>query len=69
MSCSVSLFVSAVLKLYLFSCFRILYIYLQVSLLNQEAIVEKIQSAFESKLRNSNEERTFQEQVCGKLSI
>ncbi|KAL6318206.1 hypothetical protein AAG906_035712 [Vitis piasezkii] len=41
---------------------RILYIYLQVSLLNQEAIVEKIQSAFESKLRNSNEERTFQEQ-------
>ena len=69
MSCSVSLFVSSVLKLYLFSCFRILYIYLQVSLLNQEAIVEKIQSAFESKLRNSNEERTFQEQVCGKLSI
>ena len=69
MSCSVSLFASSVLKLYLFSCFRILYIYLQVSLLNQEAIVEKIQSAFESKLRNSNEERTFQEQVCGKLSI
>ena len=69
MSCSASLFVSSVLKLYLFSCFRILYIYLQVSLLNQEAIIEKIQSAFESKLRNSNEERTFQEQVCGKLSI
>lgn len=35
----------------------------EVSLLNQEAIIEKIQSAFESKLRNSNEERTFQEQV------
>lgn len=35
----------------------------EVSLLNQEAIVEKIQSAFESKLRNSNEERTFQEQT------
>ena len=69
MSCSVSLFVSYVLKLYLFSCFRILYIYLQVSLLNQEAIIEKIQSVFESKLRNSNDERTFQEQVCGKLSI
>lgn len=35
----------------------------EVSLLNQEAIIEKIQSAFESKLRNSNEERTFQEQT------
>ncbi|KAL0360020.1 UNVERIFIED_CONTAM: DNA mismatch repair protein MLH1 [Sesamum radiatum] len=34
----------------------------EVSLLNQEVIVEKIQSAIESKLRNSNESRTFQEQ-------
>ncbi|KAK2980910.1 hypothetical protein RJ640_013412 [Escallonia rubra] len=36
---------------------------LKVSLLNQEVIIEKIQSAVESKLRNSNEARTFQEQV------
>lgn len=36
---------------------------MQVSLLNQEIIIEKIQSAVESKLRNSNESRTFQEQV------
>lgn len=35
----------------------------EVSLLNQEVIIEKIQSAVESKLRNSNEARTFQEQV------
>ncbi|KAH7833211.1 hypothetical protein Vadar_004148 [Vaccinium darrowii] len=35
----------------------------EVSLLNQEIIIEKIQSAVESKLRNSNESRTFQEQV------
>lgn len=35
----------------------------QVSLLNQEVIIEKIQSVIESKLRNSNESRTFQEQV------
>jgi DNA mismatch repair protein MLH1 len=36
---------------------------MQVSLLNQEVIIEKIQSVVESKLRNSNEARTFQEQV------
>ncbi|KAF7123256.1 hypothetical protein RHSIM_Rhsim12G0006000 [Rhododendron simsii] len=35
----------------------------EVSLLNQEIIIEKVQSAVESKLRNSNESRTFQEQV------
>lgn len=34
----------------------------EVSLLNQEVIIEKIQSVIESKLRNSNESRTFQEQ-------
>ncbi|XP_059630978.1 DNA mismatch repair protein MLH1-like [Cornus florida] len=34
----------------------------EVSLLNQEVIIEKIQSAVESKLRNSNDARTFQEQ-------
>ncbi|KAA8538700.1 hypothetical protein F0562_028319 [Nyssa sinensis] len=34
----------------------------EVSLLNQEVIIEKIQSAVEFKLRNSNESRTFQEQ-------
>ncbi|PIN11437.1 DNA mismatch repair protein - MLH1 family [Handroanthus impetiginosus] len=34
----------------------------EVSLLNQEVIIEKIQSAIELKLRNSNESRTFQEQ-------
>lgn len=37
---------------------------MQVSLLNQEVIIDKIQSVVESKLRNSNEVRTFQEQVC-----
>lgn len=36
---------------------------MQVSLLNQEVIIEKIQSAVESRLRNSNESRIFQEQV------
>lgn len=41
----------------------IVLLYAQVSLLNQEVIVERIQSAIESKLRNSNESRTFQEQV------
>ncbi|XP_021898319.1 DNA mismatch repair protein MLH1 [Carica papaya] len=35
----------------------------EVSLLNQEVIIEKIQARIESKLRNSNETRTFQEQV------
>ncbi|KAK8591783.1 hypothetical protein V6N13_031813 [Hibiscus sabdariffa] len=35
----------------------------EVSLLNQEVIVEKIQSVVESMLRNSNESRTFQEQA------
>lgn len=36
---------------------------MQVSLLNQEVIIAKIQSVVESKLRNSNEAKTFQEQV------
>lgn len=40
-----------------------LFVDMQVSLLNQEVIIEKIQSVVESKLRNSNESRTFQEQV------
>uniref|UniRef100_A0A2P2LUP8 DNA mismatch repair protein MLH1 n=1 Tax=Rhizophora mucronata TaxID=61149 RepID=A0A2P2LUP8_RHIMU len=35
----------------------------EVSLLNQEIIIEKIQSAVELKLRNSNDARMFQEQV------
>ncbi|KAF9661578.1 hypothetical protein SADUNF_Sadunf19G0083400 [Salix dunnii] len=35
----------------------------EVSLLNQEFIINMIQSAVESKLRNSNEARTFQEQT------
>ncbi|XP_022972874.1 DNA mismatch repair protein MLH1 isoform X2 [Cucurbita maxima] len=34
----------------------------EVSLLNQEVIIERIQSAVESKLRSSNDTRTFQEQ-------
>ncbi|KAL8482478.1 hypothetical protein ACS0TY_028597 [Phlomoides rotata] len=34
----------------------------EVSLLNQEIIIEKIQSTIESKLRNSNESRIFHEQ-------
>lgn len=58
-----------------FLCFSLLFVFLyltfplfthifvQVSLLNQEVIVEKIQSVVESVLRNSNESRTFQEQV------
>ena len=37
--------------------------HMQVSLLNQEVIIAKIQSVVESKLRNSNEAQTFQEQV------
>ncbi|XP_031389745.1 DNA mismatch repair protein MLH1 isoform X2 [Punica granatum] len=40
----------------------------EVSLLNQEIIVGKIQSAVESKLRKSNETRTFQEQTMELLS-
>ncbi|XP_057793659.1 DNA mismatch repair protein MLH1 isoform X2 [Salvia miltiorrhiza] len=40
----------------------------EVSLLNQEIIIEKIQSAIESKLRNSNESRTFQEQKVDPLA-
>jgi len=39
-----------------------------VSLLNQEVIIEKIQSVVESTLRSSNEARTFQEQVCLQLN-
>ncbi|XP_021287989.1 DNA mismatch repair protein MLH1 isoform X2 [Herrania umbratica] len=35
----------------------------EVSLLNQEVIIEKIQSLVESMLRNSNDSRTFQEQT------
>lgn len=35
----------------------------EVSLLSQEVIIGKIQSVVESKLRNSNEARTFQEQT------
>ncbi|XP_022159006.1 DNA mismatch repair protein MLH1 [Momordica charantia] len=34
----------------------------EVTLLNQEVIIERIQSAVESKLRSSNDTRTFQEQ-------
>ncbi|XP_042031316.1 DNA mismatch repair protein MLH1-like isoform X1 [Salvia splendens] len=39
----------------------------EVTLLNQEIIIEKIQSAIESKLRNSNESRTFREQKVDPL--
>ncbi|KAK4802259.1 hypothetical protein SAY86_000462 [Trapa natans] len=35
----------------------------EVTLLNQEVIIGKIQSAVESKLRKSNETRTFEEQI------
>lgn len=35
----------------------------EVSILNQEIIIEKIQSVVELKLRNSNDTRTFQEQT------
>ncbi|XP_004499581.1 DNA mismatch repair protein MLH1 [Cicer arietinum] len=41
----------------------------EVSLLNQEVIIEKIQSVIESTLRNSNEARTFQEQTTGQSSV
>ncbi|XP_020236612.1 DNA mismatch repair protein MLH1 [Cajanus cajan] len=41
----------------------------EVSLLNQEVIIEKIQSMVESTLRSSNEARTFQEQVAGQSSL
>ncbi|KAI3464318.1 hypothetical protein Pfo_020981 [Paulownia fortunei] len=41
----------------------------EVSLLNQEVIVEKIQSAIESKLRNSNESWTFKEQRMDPSSV
>ncbi|KAH6759331.1 MUTL-like protein 1 [Perilla frutescens var. frutescens] len=41
----------------------------EVSLLNQEIIIEKIQSAIESKLRNSNDSRTFQEQRVDSTAI
>nr|XP_048331834.1 DNA mismatch repair protein MLH1 isoform X2 [Ziziphus jujuba var. spinosa] len=36
----------------------------EVSLLNQEIIIEKIQSVVESKLRSSNEARTYDEQMA-----
>lgn len=36
----------------------------QVSLLNQEIMIEMIQSEVELKLRNTNDTRTFEEQVC-----
>ncbi|KAK7322366.1 hypothetical protein VNO77_25745 [Canavalia gladiata] len=41
----------------------------EVSLLNQEVIIEKIQSVVESTLRSSNEARTFQEQTAGQSSF
>ncbi|KAK7271393.1 hypothetical protein RJT34_27250 [Clitoria ternatea] len=41
----------------------------EVSLLNQEVIIEKIQSVVESTLRSSNEARTFQEQTAGQSSL
>ncbi|VFQ90549.1 unnamed protein product [Cuscuta campestris] len=40
----------------------------EVSLLNQEVIIEKIQSVVELKLRSSNESRTFQEQTSNPSS-
>lgn len=40
---------------------------MQVSLLNQEIIVDKIQMAVESKLRSSDEAKIFHEQVHLKL--
>ncbi|MED6132717.1 DNA mismatch repair protein [Stylosanthes scabra] len=40
-----------------------------VSLLNQEVIIEKIQSVIESRLRSSNETRTYQEQTAGQCSL
>ncbi|XP_057994845.1 DNA mismatch repair protein MLH1 isoform X3 [Hevea brasiliensis] len=41
----------------------------EVSLLNQEIIVEKIQLAVESKLRSSDEAKTFHEQVQHRLLV
>lgn len=41
----------------------------QVSLLNQEIIIEMIQSEVEVKLRNANDTRTFQEQVCSQKNL
>ncbi|CAN1779589.1 DNA mismatch repair protein MLH1 [Linum perenne] len=40
----------------------------EVSLLNQEIIIEKIQAVAESKLRNSNTTRVFAEQICHEVS-
>ncbi|XP_072092597.1 DNA mismatch repair protein MLH1 isoform X3 [Arachis hypogaea] len=41
----------------------------EVSLLNQEVIIEKIQSVIESRLRSSNETRTYQEQTADQCSL
>ncbi|XP_020959092.1 DNA mismatch repair protein MLH1 isoform X4 [Arachis ipaensis] len=41
----------------------------EVSLLNQEVIIEKIQSVIESRLRSSNETRTYQEQAADQCSL
>ncbi|XP_057453907.1 DNA mismatch repair protein MLH1 [Lotus japonicus] len=41
----------------------------EVSVLNQEVIIEKIQSVVESTMRSSNEARTFQEQTAGQSSL
>ncbi|XP_052727260.1 DNA mismatch repair protein MLH1 isoform X3 [Vigna angularis] len=41
----------------------------EVSLLNQEVIIEKIQSVVESTLRSSNEARTFQEQTTAQSPL
>ncbi|XP_058744290.1 DNA mismatch repair protein MLH1-like [Vicia villosa] len=41
----------------------------EVSLLNQEVIIEKIQLVIEATLRSSNEARTFQDQTAGQSSI
>jgi hypothetical protein len=49
---------------YFFVIENIVFVFIEVSLLNQEVLIEKIQSVIESTLRNSNEARTFQEQVC-----
>lgn len=40
-----------------------IHFWLQVSLLNQESLIETIKTAVESKLMNSNTSRTFQTQV------
>lgn len=42
---------------------------MQVSLLNQEIIIEKIQSVVELKLRHSNEAISYQEQVDEELIL